>query len=73
MVLPNTMTVMEISQPGGPEVLRSAQRAIPKVGAAEVLIRVHWAGVNRPDALPTRWCLQGTAGGIGFAGIGVFG
>lgn len=34
---------------GGPEVLVLAEGDLPEVGAGEVLIRVAWAGVNRPD------------------------
>lgn len=49
--LPAEMEAVEISGPGGPEVLRSVRRAVPEPGAGEVLIRVAWAGVNRPDAL----------------------
>ncbi len=45
------MRVIEISQPGGPEVLVPAQRPVPVPGAGEIVIRVAWAGVNRPDAL----------------------
>ncbi|WP_375260995.1 NAD(P)H-quinone oxidoreductase [Palleronia sp.] len=45
------MQVVEIAQPGGPEVLIPAEREVPEPGAGEVLIRVAWAGVNRPDAL----------------------
>lgn len=45
------MTVVEIAAPGGPEVLRPAERPIPAPGPGEILIRVAWAGVNRPDAL----------------------
>lgn len=47
--IPQTMTVIEIAKPGGPEVLRAAQRPVPKPGPGEVLIRVEAAGVNRPD------------------------
>ena len=46
-----TMTAVEISAPGGPEVLRAVTRPVPELGAGEVLIRLRWAGVNRPDAL----------------------
>ncbi len=49
--LPQTMQVMEISTPGGPEVLRPATRALPVPGYGEILIRVAFAGVNRPDVL----------------------
>ncbi len=43
------MTVIEISQPGGPEVLRAVRRPVPAPGPGQVLIRIAWAGVNRPD------------------------
>ncbi|WP_237154471.1 NAD(P)H-quinone oxidoreductase [Oryzibacter oryziterrae] len=49
--LPQTMTAIEISAPGGPEVLKPVQRPVPTLGAGEVLIAVDVAGVNRPDAL----------------------
>ena len=49
--LPATMTVIEISEPGGPDVLRPATRPMPLPGAGEVLVQVTAAGVNRPDVL----------------------
>ncbi|MEN2988749.1 NAD(P)H-quinone oxidoreductase [Tistrella sp. BH-R2-4] len=49
--LPETMTAIEISTPGGPEVLKPATRPVPQPGAGEVLIRIAAAGVNKPDAL----------------------
>lgn len=51
MSLPESMTVIEISEFGGPEVLRPASRPVPAPGAGEVLIRVEAAGVNRPDVI----------------------
>lgn len=45
------MRAIEISQPGGPEVLQPCERPMPQTGAGELLIRVHAAGVNRPDVL----------------------
>lgn len=45
------MRVTEISGPGGPEVLVPATRPMPSPGHGQVLIRVAFAGVNRPDAL----------------------
>jgi NADPH2:quinone reductase len=45
------MRVIEISEPGGPEVLKLAERNIPEPGAGEILLKVAYAGVNRPDAL----------------------
>ncbi len=46
-----TMRVVEISQPGGPDVLQPATRAVPQPGYGQVLIKAAYAGVNRPDAL----------------------
>lgn len=45
------MRVIEISTPGGPDVLRLGERQKPKAADGEVLIRVHAAGINRPDVL----------------------
>src|SRR5215813_8746933 len=47
--LPTQMTVIGISKPGGPEVLLPERRAVPVPGAGEILVKVHAAGVNRPD------------------------
>jgi putative PIG3 family NAD(P)H quinone oxidoreductase len=44
-----TMIAVEISRPGGPDVLRAVERPVPRPGPGEVLIRVAAAGVNRPD------------------------
>jgi NADPH2:quinone reductase len=45
------MQVIEISAPGGPEVLRLATQPVPQPKPGEVLIKVEAAGVNRPDVL----------------------
>ncbi len=49
--LPETMTCIEIAEPGGPEVLTPATRPVPAPAAGEVLVKVAAAGVNRPDVL----------------------
>ncbi|MWB79291.1 zinc-binding dehydrogenase [Pseudooceanicola sp. 216_PA32_1] len=46
----DTMRVVEISKPGGPEVLVPATRPMPVPGPGQVLLKVAFAGVNRPDA-----------------------
>ncbi|KZX98083.1 MULTISPECIES: NAD(P)H-quinone oxidoreductase [unclassified Sulfitobacter] len=51
MQLPKTMRVVEISEYGGPEVLKPATRPVPRPGPGQILIRLSHAGVNRPDAL----------------------
>ena len=51
MPLPETMTAIEIREPGGPEVLVPATRPRPDPAPGEVLVQVAAAGVNRPDVL----------------------
>lgn len=46
-----TMQAVEITAPGGPDVLQLTERPVPQPGPMDVVIRVAWAGVNRPDAL----------------------
>ncbi|MCW5770072.1 MAG: NAD(P)H-quinone oxidoreductase [Rhodospirillaceae bacterium] len=47
--VPARMKAVEITAPGGPDVLRLGERPVPQPAAGEVLIRVAAAGVNRPD------------------------
>jgi len=51
MSLPAKMRAVEISEPGGPDVLRLTERPVPRPGPGQVLLRLAYAGVNRPDAL----------------------
>ncbi|WP_035694308.1 NAD(P)H-quinone oxidoreductase [Azospirillum halopraeferens] len=51
MNVPETMVAIDVSRPGGPEVLVPGTRPVPAPGPGEVLIRVEAAGVNRPDVL----------------------
>ena len=45
------MRAIEITQPGKPDVLQLCERPVPVLKAGEVLIKVHAAGINRPDVL----------------------
>ncbi|MCV2890789.1 NAD(P)H-quinone oxidoreductase [Ruegeria aquimaris] len=45
------MRAVEISKPGGPEVLQLTNRPMPVPRHGQVVIKVAYAGVNRPDAL----------------------
>lgn len=47
----DTMRAIEITEAGGPEVLRLTTRPVPRPAAGQVVIRTAYAGVNRPDAL----------------------
>lgn len=49
--LPHEMDVIEITGPGGPSMLQPARRPVPAPGQGQILIRVAYAGVNRPDVL----------------------
>ena len=45
------MQAIEITQPGPPDVLQLCERPMPEAGPGQVLIKVHAAGINRPDVL----------------------
>jgi NADPH2:quinone reductase len=49
--LPDTMTVMAIRAPGGPEMLQPETRPLPSPGPEQILVRVRAAGVNRVDVM----------------------
>jgi NADPH2:quinone reductase len=49
--VPETMTVIEIATPGGPEVLKPKTMSTPKPAAGQILVKVAAAGVNRPDLM----------------------
>ncbi|WP_339694105.1 NAD(P)H-quinone oxidoreductase [Celeribacter baekdonensis] len=49
--MPTTMRAIEISTPGGPEGLTLCERPVPTPKADEIVIKLAYAGVNRPDAL----------------------
>ena len=51
MTLPQTMRAVEITTPGAPDVLQACDRPVPVPGYGDILIKVAFAGVNRPDAL----------------------
>lgn len=51
MSLPDTMTCIEITEPGGPDMLAETTRPVPNLTPSEVLIRIQAAGVNRPDCI----------------------
>jgi NADPH2:quinone reductase len=47
----SSMRAIEITQPGPPDVLQLCERPMPEVAPGHVLIKVHAAGINRPDVL----------------------
>jgi NADPH2:quinone reductase len=71
--LPATMKVIEMSGPGGPEVLRLAERPLPKPQPGEVLVRVAAAGVNGPDMMQRKGLYPAPAGASDLLGLEVSG
>lgn len=51
MTLSHAMLAVEISSPGAPDVLKPCSVPVPVPGHGQIIIRVAYAGVNRPDAL----------------------
>jgi len=64
---------IEIAAPGGPEVLRLAERPDPVAGVGEALIRVAASGVNRPDVLQRSGLYPVPAGASDIPGLEVAG
>ena len=67
------MRVAEITSPGGPEVLRWAERPMPRPGAGEVLLKVRAFGVNRPDLLQRQGTYPPPPGASDIPGLEVCG
>jgi NADPH2:quinone reductase len=67
------MRVIEIREPGEPEVLEIGTRATPQPAADEVLIKVAAAGVNRPDCLQRRGLYPPPTGASDIPGLEVAG
>lgn len=63
------MRAIEISKPGGPEVLQLAHRPMPEPAHDQVLIKVAYAGVNRPDALQRAGLYNPPAGASDLPGL----
>lgn len=67
------MNAIEITQPGGPEVLQPTTRPAPHPGPGEVLIAVEAAGVNRPDMLQRQGAYAPPPGASDIPGLEVAG
>jgi putative PIG3 family NAD(P)H quinone oxidoreductase len=67
------MMAAGMDAPGGPEVLRLESLPVPRPGAGEVLIKVAFAGVNRPDVMQRRGLYPPPAGASPIPGLEVSG
>lgn len=71
--LPDSMQVIAIQEPGGPDVLKPEKRRIAVPYEGEVLIRVSAAGVNRPDILQRQGAYPPPKGASDLPGLEVAG
>ncbi len=71
--LPETMTAVEITEDGGPDVLKPGTRPVPEAQAGEVLIKVAAAGVNRPDVVQRQGYYPAPPGASDLPGLEVAG
>jgi len=67
------MRAIEITHPGAPDVLRLCERPMPVVKTGEVLIKVHAAGVNRPDVFQRKGAYNPPPGASDLPGLEVAG
>ena len=67
------MKAVEISKPGGPEVLVLVDRPMPEPGNGEVLIKVSAAGINRPDVFQRKGNYAPPPGASDLPGLEVVG
>lgn len=71
--IPQQMNCVEITKPGGPEVLQPTTRPTPAPGPGEVLIRVAAAGINGPDVYQRRGLYPAPPGATDIPGLEVSG
>ena len=71
--IPSEMLVVEISAPGGPEVLKPGHRPVPKPATGEVLVRVAAVGVNGPDLMQRKGLYPPPAGASDLLGLEISG
>ncbi|MBM3343075.1 MAG: NAD(P)H-quinone oxidoreductase [Betaproteobacteria bacterium] len=71
--LPATMKVIEITKPGGPEVLALSERPVPAPKAGEVLVKVAATGVNGPDMMQRKGLYPAPTGASDLLGLEISG
>ena len=71
--MPEYMKVIEISAPGGPDVLKLGRRGVPDAEKGEVLIKIEAAGINRPDIAQRQGHYPPPPGAVDILGLEVAG
>jgi NADPH:quinone reductase len=69
MSLPLSMLAIEIPEPGGPDVLHPVSVPVPVPGHGQIVIKLAYAGVNRPDALQRAGAYAPPAGASPLPGL----
>ncbi|MDO5611834.1 MAG: NAD(P)H-quinone oxidoreductase [Paracoccus sp. (in: a-proteobacteria)] len=68
-MIPDAMNAIEIAEPGGPQALRPARRPVPVPANDQILIRIAYAGVNRPDVLQRQGAYRAPPGASDLPGL----
>lgn len=71
--IPETMTAIEIQGKGGPEVLGKVELPVPVAGPGQLLVKVAFAGVNRPDVLQRKGLYPAPKGHSALPGLEISG
>lgn len=72
-MIPSSMRVIEIREPGGPEVLQIGERPIPQISENQVLVKTIAAGVNGPDRMQRQGLYPPPPGASDLLGLEVSG
>jgi len=72
-VVPTSMNAIGFDAPGGPDVLALETVNVPDIGDEDVLIRVAYAGVNRPDCIQRAGAYPAPPGASPILGLEVAG
>lgn len=71
--IPATMKAVEITEPGGAEVLKASMQPTPQARPGEVLVKVAFAGVNGPDLMQRRGLYPPPKGASDLLGLEISG
>ena len=72
-MIPEKMTAIEISAFGDPSVLKPCEVAVPQPKSKEILIKIHAAGVNRPDVAQRKGAYPAPEGASPLPGLEIAG
>ena len=71
--IPATMKAVEITEPGGAEMLKACTRPTPEPRPGEVLVKAAFAGINGPDLMQRRGLYPAPKGASDLLGLEIAG